>query len=68
MTENYAMHLMSAPRRNSFVFLWTLNRTNYFLTEQTLSVLLYSDERKINKIHIHTTTVFRDKNSTINDE
>jgi hypothetical protein len=34
-------------------------KTNSFPREQTLSVLLYNDERKIN--NIHTTIVFRDK-------
>ena len=40
------------------------NKTNYFPRGQTLSVLSYSDEPKSTLINnIHTTIVFRDKNS-----
>jgi uncharacterized protein YkuJ len=39
------------------------NKTKYFPREQTLSVLLYSDEQKSTFNNIHTTIVFRDKNS-----
>ena len=38
-------------------------KQNYFPREQTLSVLLYSEERKIN--NIHTTIVFDAKKSKI---
>jgi hypothetical protein len=37
------------------------NKINYFPREQTLSVLLYSDEQKSTFNNIHTKIVFRDK-------
>jgi hypothetical protein len=40
-------------------------KQNYFLREQTSSVLLYSDEQKSAFNNIHTTIVFRDKNSIV---
>ena len=69
---------MSAPEGNSlFCFPESLNvrlgkhrdsresKTNYFPREQTLSVLLYSDEQKSTFNNIHTTIVIRDKNSVV---
>ena len=72
------IHLMSAREENSFVFprdsmfpetksRETLSfeaKQNYFPREQTLSVLLYSDEIKITAKSIHTTIAFCDKNNT----
>ncbi len=63
---------MSARERDSFVFprgsmLRFEGKQNYFPREQTLSVLLYSDEIKIKKNN-HTTIVSCDKNNTkVND-
>ena len=61
---------MSAPEGNNlFCFPVSLreNKTNYFprAREQTLRVLLYSDEQKSTFNNIHTTIVFRDKNSIV---
>ena len=41
------------------------NKINYFPREQTLSVLLYSDEQKSTFNSIHTKIVFRDKISIV---
>ena len=38
------------------------NKTNYFPREQTLIVLLYSDEQTSTLNDMHTTIIFRDKN------